>query len=348
MFIFGGKFLINIVYRLVAPKLLEEVYTDLNLEKGVIVRPTYLSICKADQRYYYGKRAPEVIEQKLPMALIHESVGTIVKDNTGTFDVGDNVVMIPNLPRDDDKIIGENYRESSKFRSSSSDGFMEEYVSLTEDRLIKVPDNLNLEVASFIELISVSVHAITRFLNFSHKRRNAIAVWGDGSFGYITALCLKIMFPESEIIVVGLHLEKLSMFTFADRTYLASEIPEDINIDHAFECVGTASANDAINQIIETINPEGTVSLLGVSEHNISMNTRKILEKGLRIFGTNRSTREDFKTVIDLLVDNEDMVHYLESLITEVIEINTLKDINYAFESDKNIRFGKTIMKWEI
>ena len=331
-----------------APKLLEEVYTDLNLEKGVIVRPTYLSICKADQRYYYGKRAPEVIEQKLPMALIHESVGTIVKDNSGTFNVGDNVVMIPNLPKKDDDFIGENYRESSEFRSSSSDGFMEEYVSLTEDRLIKLPDDINLEVASFIELISVSVHAISRFLKFSHKRRNTIAVWGDGSFGYITSLCLKIMFPESQIVVIGIHLEKLSMFTFVDKTYLVTEIPDDISIDHAFECVGTSSANDAIDQIIDNINPEGTVSLLGVSEHNISINTRKILEKGLRIFGTNRSTREDFKTVIELLEENENMVHYLESLITEVIEINTLNDINAAFEYDKNIRFGKTIMKWEI
>ena len=340
--------MINIVYRLVAPKLLEEVYTDLNLEKGVIVRPTYLSICKADQRYYYGKRAPEVIEQKLPMALIHESVGTIVKDNSGTFNVGDNVVMIPNLPKKDDDFIGENYRESSEFRSSSSDGFMEEYVSLTEDRLIKLPDDINLEVASFIELISVSVHAISRFLKFSHKRRNTIAVWGDGSFGYITSLCLKIMFPESQIVVIGIHLEKLSMFTFVDKTYLVTEIPDDISIDHAFECVGTSSANDAIDQIIDNINPEGTVSLLGVSEHNISINTRKILEKGLRIFGTNRSTREDFKTVIELLEENENMVHYLESLITEVIEINTLNDINAAFEYDKNIRFGKTIMKWEI
>ena len=340
--------MINIVYRLVAPKLLEEVYTDLDLEKGVIVRPTYLSICKADQRYYYGKRAPEVIEQKLPMALIHESIGTIVKDNTGTFDVGDNVVMIPNLPRKDDEVIGENYRESSKFRSSGSDGFMEEYVSLTADRLVRIPDEINLEVASFIELISVSVHAISRFMEFSHNRRNSIAVWGDGSFGYITALCLKIIFPEAEIISVGMHEEKLSMFTFADKKYLASEVPDDVSIDHAFECVGTSSANDAINQIIETINPEGTVSLLGVSEFNISVNTRKILEKGLRIFGTNRSTREDFKTVIELLEENEDMVPYLESLITQVIEINTLDDINHAFESDKNLRFGKTIMKWEI
>lgn len=331
-----------------APKLLEEVYTDLDLEKGVIVRPTYLSICKADQRYYFGKRAPEVIEQKLPMALIHEAIGTVVKDNTGTYNVGDNVVMIPNLPMKADDFIGENYRQSSKFRSSGSDGFMEEYVSLTADRLIRIPDDINLEVASFIELISVSVHAISRFLKLSHKRKNTIAVWGDGSFGYITALCLKIIFPEAEIISVGMHEEKLSMFTFADKKYLASEVPDDVSIDHAFECVGTSSANDAIDQIIETINPEGTVSLLGVSEFNISVNTRRILEKGLRIFGTNRSTREDFKTVIELLEENESMVHYLESLITQVIEINTLDDINHAFESDKNLRFGKTIMKWEI
>ena len=340
--------MINIVYRLVAPKLLEEVYTDLDLEKGVIVRPTYLSICKADQRYYFGKRAPEVIEQKLPMALIHEAIGTVVKDNTGTYNVGDNVVMIPNLPMKADDFIGENYRQSSKFRSSGSDGFMEEYVSLTADRLVRIPDEINLEVASFIELISVSVHAISRFMEFSHNRRNSIAVWGDGSFGYITALCLKIIFPEAEIISVGMHEEKLSMFTFADKKYLASEVPDDVSIDHAFECVGTSSANDAIDQIIETINPEGTVSLLGVSEFNISVNTRRILEKGLRIFGTNRSTREDFKTVIELLEENESMVHYLESLITQVIEINTLDDINHAFESDKNLRFGKTIMKCEI
>ena len=49
-----------------------------------------------------------------------------------------------------------------------------------------------------------------------------------------------------------------------------------------------------------------------------------------------------------MLEENENMVTYLESLITQVIEINTLEDINHAFESDKNIRFGKTIMKWEI
>ncbi|WP_297980205.1 alcohol dehydrogenase catalytic domain-containing protein [uncultured Methanobrevibacter sp.] len=344
--------MINIVYRLVAPKLLEEVYTELNLEKGVIVRPSYLSICKADQRYYYGKRVPEVIESKLPMALIHEGVGTVVKDNTGSFEIGDNVVMIPNIPQvipeSNDSIIAENYGKYSKFRSSGMDGFMEEYVSLSADRLIKLPDDVNLEVASFIELISVSVHAINRFIEYSHDNRDVIGVWGDGSFGYITALILKIKFPDSKIYVFGVHREKLNMFTFADALFDVDDIPEGLSVDHGFECVGKASANNAINQIIDLINPEGTIALLGVSEFSVSINTRTVLEKGLRIFGTSRSTREDFEIVVNLFKRNDKMIHYLESLITELVEVNTMDDIKRAFEVDKNLRFGKTIMKWDI
>lgn len=331
-----------------APKLLEEVYTELNLDVGVIVRPKYLSICKADQRYYYGKRVPEIIESKLPMALIHEAVGTVVKDNTGKFNVGDNVVMIPNIPKARDNIISENYIPSSRFRSSGYDGFMEEYVSLTEDRLVKLPDGLNMEVASFIELISVATHSIKRFKKFSHEKKDIIGVWGDGSFGYITSLVLKVMFPDSKVYVFGMHREKLHMFTFVDKTFLVDELPDDINIDHAFECVGKASANNAINQIIDIINPEGTIALLGVSEFNVSIDTRTILEKGIKIFGTNRSAREDFVSVVNLLEENPNMVHYLESLITKVIEVNTLNDIKRAFEADKNLRFGKTVIKWEI
>ena len=50
--------MLNAVYRLVAPRRFEVEFTDIDLTAGnVIVRPTYLSICNADQRYYQGKRA---------------------------------------------------------------------------------------------------------------------------------------------------------------------------------------------------------------------------------------------------------------------------------------------------
>ena len=73
--------MLNAVYRLVAPRRFEVEFTDIDLTAGnVIVRPTYLSICNADQRYYQGKRAEDVLRQKLPMALIHEGIGQVVND----------------------------------------------------------------------------------------------------------------------------------------------------------------------------------------------------------------------------------------------------------------------------
>ncbi len=45
-------------------------------------------------------------------------------------------------------------------------------------------------------------------------------------------------------------------------------------VDHAFECVGGIKSEDAIEQIIDHINPEGCISLMGVSEKNLWMSTR--------------------------------------------------------------------------
>lgn len=56
--------MINTVYRLVSPKLFEEIYDEAeDLENNVVVRPTYLSICQADQRYYNGSRDPETLAE---------------------------------------------------------------------------------------------------------------------------------------------------------------------------------------------------------------------------------------------------------------------------------------------
>ena len=64
--------MINQVYRLIAPKQIRTDFEDLVItEDNVIIRPTYLSICAADQRYFMGTRDRKVLSQKLPMALIH-------------------------------------------------------------------------------------------------------------------------------------------------------------------------------------------------------------------------------------------------------------------------------------
>ena len=303
--------MINIIYRLVAPKFFEEAIEEINID-NVIVRPSYLSICQADQRYYQGKRASDVLEEKLPMALIHEGVGEVVFDNTGSFDVGDKVVMIPNTPTKEDEYISANYLPSSKFRGSGFDGF-------TSDLIQKI----------------------------AIKHKNRFGVWGDGNLGYITAMLLKEFYPESEVTVIGKHGENLNLFSFADKTYKFHEVPDDLAIDHGFECVGSNASQAAIDQIINTINPQGSIILFGVSEYPIPINTRLILEKGLTIQGISRSERKDFLKVVELLKNNPNLFDSLDKLISEVVTIKSLNDLKEAFDKDYISGFGKTILVWD-
>ena len=298
--------MLNTVYQLKRPRQFEVAFKEMEIDdRQVIVRPTRLSICHADQRYYQGARAEEILRQKLPMALIHEGIGKVIYDPTGTFEIGTEVVMIPNRPVEKDDIIAENYLRSSKFCASSMDGFLQEYVQAVPDRFVRLPQGINPTVAAYTELVSVSFHAINRFLRFSHERRDVIGVWGG-----------------------------------------VNEIPADMQIDHAFECVGGGAASKAINQIIDYIHPEGTISILGVSEDPAPINTRMVLEKGLRIFGSSRSGRSDYEGLLQLYEEHPEVVSYLENIMGAEVEVRDVKDITRAFEMDIHKLMGKTVMIW--
>ncbi len=338
--------MINQVIKLVAPRRMETFFKEENIDdNSVVVRPRYLSICAADQRYYTGSRAKEILDKKLPLALIHEAVGEVLFDKTGEFKSGDNVVMIPNTPFEQDEVIKENYLRSSKFRSSSYDGFLQNVVLMRKDRVIKIGD-IDLQIASLLEPISICVNAIEEFLKTAHKRRNIIGVWGCGTIGYLTTLLLKKYLPDSRIIIFGTNTEKMRYFSFVDEQIMINEVPEDLKIDHAFECVGGPRSEDAIKQMIKHINPQGTISLLGVSENPVPIETRMVLEKGLKLIGDSRSGYQDFYKAIEIMQDKK-MQDYVENIIMDMVEVYNLNDIYKAFDLDLNNSF-KTVMKWNI
>lgn len=338
--------MINQVIKLVAPRRMEMFFKEENIsENTVVVRPKYLSICAADQRYYTGSRSKEILDKKLPLSLIHEAVGEVLYDPKGEFRSGEKVVLIPNIPTEQDEIIKENYLRSSKFRSSSYDGFLQNLVLMKRDRIIKIKD-IDFEIAALLEPISISVNAIEEFLKSSHKRRETIGVWGCGSIGYITTLLLKKYLPDSKIIIFGTNGEKMNYFSFVDEAIMVNDVPEDLKIDHAFECVGGQKAEDAIKQIIKHINPQGTISLLGVSENPVLVETRMVLEKGLKLIGNSRSGYEDFYKSVEIMQDKK-MQDYIENIIMDIVEVNNIEDIYKAFDLDLNNNF-KTVLKWNI
>lgn len=341
----------NTVYRLVEPKTIVAVETEIDdrQTENVIVRPEYMSICHADQRYYQGQRAPEVLKKKLPMALIHESIGTVVYDPKGEYKEGEWVVMVPNTPVEEDDVIGENYLRSSKFRASGYDGFMQSFVEMRRDRLVRLPEGIDRELLAFVEICTVDYHIIDRFDKIADSRRDILGVWGEGNMGYITALFLKTRFPASKVFVFGVVKEKLEEIEFADAVYTVDAIPEGTYVDHAFECVGGRASGIALDQIIDkVIRPEGTIALTGVSEENVPIRTRMVLEKGLRLFGSSRSGVKDFENVVQMYAEHPEVTEALKRVVGKTIDIRSIDDIHEAFAEDINNPSAKTVLRWHL
>lgn len=339
--------MINRIFQLIKPGFISVKYVDEKFnDNKVICKPLYVSLCHADQRYYLGKRDPKVLAKKLPMAPIHESCAEVVFDPTGKFKIGDTVSMIPNTPPlEFDKNLYENYVKDSYFLSSGHDGFMREFVKISADRLVKF-NNIDLSIASIIEFISVGFHGLNRFEKNSLDNKEIITIFGNGSLGFVIANILKNRFPNSKIVVIGRNIEKLRIFSFVDEIYTIDKIPSNFYTTHAFECVGGNGSENAINDIIKYIKPQGSIMLMGVSENKVSINTRDILEKGLRLIGCSRSGREDFIKAIEML-KNKKIQNRFKSIVFEDKEINNINDIHRFFNTDLNTPF-KTVAKWNI
>ena len=329
--------------QLLYPNFFSVSYYKVEMKDKVLIKPEYLALCHADQRYYQGKRSAEVLRKKLPMALIHEACGRIVYDPSGKFERGQKVVMIPNDPPELVKGYYENYLEGSAFLSSGSDGFMREVVELRPDRVVGY-DNIPERIAASSEFVAVAFHGVERLKRQLLHEPTHLAVYGDGNLSYTLCLVLRYVFPDIEISVIGKHKEKLRLFSFVNNSYVLDQVPKDLSFDHAFECVGGEGSFDAINDIIKHIEPQGNVILMGVSEYKGAINTRDILEKGLTFVGSSRSGREDFIKAVEFL-QNPKVQSAFELILHYAGEVSSIQDIHQVFIEDQSTPY-KTIFKW--
>jgi len=333
--------------QLTQPKYFQNKFASIDTQDKILVRPEYMALCHADQRYYQGKRPQKVLRQKLPMSLIHESIGRVVLDPTGSLKINQLVAMIPNTPPKGysyRKGEYENYVNGAKFRSSGFDGFMQEIVAMDPELIIPF-DDIDPKVAAITEFISVSVQAITRTSFLNSLGNDIYAIWGDGNLAYTTAVVLKTLYPNIHLTVLGKHAEKLAFFMMADEKYLIDEIPENFRFEHGFECVGGEGSSSAIDAMINHALPQASITLMGVSENPIPINTRDILEKGITVLGSSRSGRKDFEMALQIL-KNKKALNQFKFILKYFGSVRSIDDIHQVFEFDIANSF-KTVFKWE-
>lgn len=340
-------------YKIVSPSVIENFVDTLDIDSHkVIVKVDTLAICKADIRYFLGKRSQSVLNRKYPLAPIHEAVGVVIKDPTKTFKKGDKVILVPNSvdynhckicpnKRCHDYELGENYCPHATFRSSNEDGFLVDFIALSPSQLVKYSDSVEPEYAVFSELLSVAFAACRRI---DVSKFDNIAIVGDGLMSYMVYLIL-VHHYQKRVTVFGLNNNKLKLFTKAKiaRYETYNEEPFDL----LFECVGGSYQGEAINEMIDLATIGANLVLMGVSEEKVAINTRSILEKGLEIKGVTRSTYQDFQNVSRLL-ENESFIDSLKPLVISIGKITSVNDIYHYFQLEINNTqiLGKNIMKF--
>ena len=341
-----------VTYKVTAPGVLEEFVENLDAENKVLVSVDRMAICKADIRYFLGTRDKYILDHKYPLTPIHEAVGTVVKDPTHTFKVGDKVILIPNSIDESlcptcpnrrcfESELGNNYCPYATFRSSNADGFLKNFYACDPTLLVKYDSKVSPDIAVYSELLSVA-QAACRRINFA-KAKN-IALFGDGIMAYVVYLVLTYIY-HVEITVFGISQDKLAMFKNATTTtYTAYNGPL---FDTLIECVGGQFSENAINQMIDISQVGADLILMGVSESGANINTRKILEKGLSLKGVTRSTREDFEKISKAL-ENESLQKAIQPMALSVTKIKSINDIYHCYEEDINNKtiIGKNIMSF--
>ena len=344
--------------KVVSPRIFELYIEDINpKENECLVKVEKAAICKADIRYYEGEREERILGLKYPMNLLHEMSGKILKDKSGTFKSGEKVVLVPNIinkkkiSKNDESVMnneyfGENYCENAKFASSNMDGFARQVVAWPLNYVIRCPQKVSSNILVFSELISVCISAFRRVYDICSERIETVCVWGDGILGYIMCSLAKNIY-NMKVIAVGKHEEKLKQFNCDEYIELKNIPNKFYKADVFIECVGGKGMKATINDILNIVKPGGKLVLTGVCENNIEINTRKILEKGITITGSTRSSYKDFNRVMKYF-ENESFSNSIEQLNLGNVDIENITDFYDVFEKTCNEKMlGKYILDFK-
>jgi ribitol-5-phosphate 2-dehydrogenase (NADP+) len=351
------------VYRLENPYQFktEEIQRHV-LENDVAVEPSLASICHADLRYFTGSRNVEVLKRKLPMALLHEGIGKIVESREPGLPIGQRVVIVPNLPgyllkhapkesccpscQDE---ASENYCERGAFLGSGYDGIGQSRLVIPSQCAIPIPAEIPDEIAVLAELCSVSYEAILNIAPYI-TMDSQVAVFGDGPVGYLTVALLHHVYhlDADQLTVFGADESKLANFTFANRKMVQStDFKKDIQLDIVVECTGGPFSESAINQAIDALNPRGKIVLMGVTENKVLINTRDVLEKGITVYGSSRSTYKTFRAVIEAMRD-ADYQRTLRKILPQTVnEIRNEQDLYRSMkEAEEHRSWQKVLLQF--
>ncbi|MDQ2902452.1 MAG: alcohol dehydrogenase catalytic domain-containing protein [Chloroflexota bacterium] len=336
----------------------------------VRVRNRLAGVCGSDLHMIYLDGDPRIAPAALPgidrTYPGHEVVGEVIEvgDEAQTLRVGDNVVLqhrpnclsagIQPLCR---SCAAGNYNLCERGvlpgPASIGGGWSEEML-LHEQQLFRIPNAINQpdtpqlsdEQAALLEPSAVATHAVLRCVP---QAGNRVLIIGAGTIGLLTLQAVRALAPQAEVSVMARHAFQVEQATRMGATHII--YPQDSyktiqqatgaqlyqgllgnklllgGYDVIFDTVGSKST---IHNSLRWARARGSVVLVGVSLHLMSLDLTPVWYQEVNLIGTmahgaeewpigSQTYRSTFEVTADLI---EQGLLYPEQLITHRFALN--------------------------
>ena len=320
--------------------ILEDIEVPKPLENEVLLKVTYAGVCGSDRLMM---KDPSFFSY--PVVNGHEVVGVVASDGK-KFKKGQRAIVLPFV------VCGNcEFCNSGKYNLCASllfiggtpvNGGFAEYITVKEDMLFDVPENMPDEAASLVEPASVAYHGVN-LLNPS--KIDTAMVIGVGIIGLLSIKILKDKYKVKNITAVDISDKKLeiaqknganSIINLKGKDWKTIEfLNTNPFISGKYEgIVDYVSASQSMDLSIANLKKGGTMVVTGLPDEDVLIGKLPyfaIANKELNIKGCYCYVKQDFTDVIEMMAKK---VIKVDELISAKY---ALKDVASAFSDwEKN------------
>lgn len=294
---------------LTAPKTLEfrEVAdpkaADLKPDE-ILINVKHIGICGSEIHSYHGQHPATFY----PVVQGHEYSGIVVAvgSDVKTVKVGDKATARPQL------VCGKcgpcrrgqyNVCQNLRVQAFQADGAAQDLFVVTEDRVVRIPDDMPLEYAAMVEPVAVGAHASSRPHDLVGRN---VVVSGAGTIGNLIAQFAKARGAKRVVItdVSDLRLAKARECGIEYTVNVAkrnlgealNEIFGDEGFSVGFEVAGVEVS---VRSLMELIEKGGDVIIVGVHAKDPAISMFYLGEHELNLIGSMMYRHEDYLKAVE-------------------------------------------------